>query len=313
MQVLKAVSYISFKYFIFFTVLFHCISPAQAKAFRTSANPGLTQSLSTRLKISEDPIVYAYDSPGIMVPFLGNGEEGAERGVKLALIGTYWRLFPLWKISIETDKATFTNLKAGIKEGLYNSEDLAAYLLDRLNILDPICKFTIHMEHRASVSSLLIDYFCSLLAPSYMPLLPPGSSPTPDVEEFLGGVAKRMGLLKRGEMDLARAAVYFVGWWRNQGGDGTDQRLPTSETQSWGFDFQWNLVPEDQRGDRDRALIIQEKMEQIIEDYVVRTDREQADENNVSQTQLKKKAMLEEKERRRAKYAAKRASSGGGR
>jgi hypothetical protein len=64
------------------------IFPAQAKAFRTSANPGLTQTLSTRLKISEDPVVYAYDSPGIMVPFLGIGEEGAERGVKLALIGT---------------------------------------------------------------------------------------------------------------------------------------------------------------------------------------------------------------------------------
>ena len=88
-----------------------------------------------------------------MVPFLGNGEEGAERGVKLALIGTYWPLFPLRKISIETDRTTFTNLKAGIKEGLYNSEDLAAYLLDRLNILDPICKFNIYMEHLASISS----------------------------------------------------------------------------------------------------------------------------------------------------------------
>ena len=88
-----------------------------------------------------------------MVPFLGNGEEGAERGVKLALIGRYWRLFPLWKTSIETDKTAFTNPKAGIKEGLYNSEDLAAYLLDRLNILDPICKFNIYMEHPASVSS----------------------------------------------------------------------------------------------------------------------------------------------------------------
>jgi hypothetical protein len=147
-------------FLFFFTVLFHSISSAQAKAFRTSANPGLTQSLSTRLKISEDPLVYAYDSPGIMVPFLGNGEEGAERGVKLALIGTYWRLFPLWKISIETDKTTCTNLKAGIKEGLYNSEDLAAYLLDRLNILDPICKFNIQMEHRASIYPT--DYFCHL-------------------------------------------------------------------------------------------------------------------------------------------------------
>lgn len=62
--------------------------PGTPKAFQTSANPGMTQTLSTRLKLSLDPLVYAYDSPGIMLPFLGRGEEGAERGVKLALIGT---------------------------------------------------------------------------------------------------------------------------------------------------------------------------------------------------------------------------------
>jgi hypothetical protein len=58
------------------------------KAFQTSAQPGLTQALSTRLKVSLDPLVYAFDTPGVMLPFLGRGVEGAERGVKLALIGT---------------------------------------------------------------------------------------------------------------------------------------------------------------------------------------------------------------------------------
>lgn len=58
------------------------------KAFQTSAQPGLTQALSTRLKVSLDPLVYAFDTPGVMLPFLGRGPEGAERGVKLALIGT---------------------------------------------------------------------------------------------------------------------------------------------------------------------------------------------------------------------------------
>jgi mitochondrial GTPase 1 len=48
--------------------------------------------LSTRLKLSEDAPVYAYDSPGVMLPFLGHGDRGAERGVKLALIGV---IFPL--------------------------------------------------------------------------------------------------------------------------------------------------------------------------------------------------------------------------
>ena len=57
------------------------------KAFQTSANPGMTQALSTRLKLSLDPLIYAYDTPGVMLPFLGRGLEGADRGVKLALIG----------------------------------------------------------------------------------------------------------------------------------------------------------------------------------------------------------------------------------
>ena len=30
--------------------------------------------------------------------------------------------------------------KAGIKEGLYDVESLASYLLYRLNVLDPICE-----------------------------------------------------------------------------------------------------------------------------------------------------------------------------
>lgn len=54
---------------------------------RTSASPGLTRAISTRLKLSIDPLVYAFDSPGVMLPFLGQGDRGAERGVKLALIG----------------------------------------------------------------------------------------------------------------------------------------------------------------------------------------------------------------------------------
>jgi mitochondrial GTPase 1 len=67
------------------------ICPATPKALRTSAQPGLTRVLSTRLKLSEDPLVYSFDTPGVMLPFLGHGDRGAERGVKLALIGTHLR------------------------------------------------------------------------------------------------------------------------------------------------------------------------------------------------------------------------------
>lgn len=63
---------------------------ATPKALRTSAQPGLTRAVSTRLKLCLDPLVYAYDSPGVMLPFIGKGDRGAERGVKLALIGAAW-------------------------------------------------------------------------------------------------------------------------------------------------------------------------------------------------------------------------------
>jgi ribosome biogenesis GTPase A len=57
------------------------------KAFATSSLPGLTRKLTGTVKIYEDPHVYVYDTPGVMVPYLGKGAQGAERGLKLALTG----------------------------------------------------------------------------------------------------------------------------------------------------------------------------------------------------------------------------------
>ncbi|KIK06449.1 hypothetical protein K443DRAFT_674428 [Laccaria amethystina LaAM-08-1] len=247
------------------------------KAFQTSVNPGMTQALSTRLKLSLDPLVYAYDTPGVMLPFLGRGVEGAERGIKLALI-------------------------AGIKEGMYDMQTLAAYLLYRLNVLNPI-------------------------APAYLHLLPPRSQPTFDLEDFLTNLAQRMGMIRRGaELDLARAAVYFVRWWREEGGllsassgfnigvntnsSATSPQFTTPpgqfpSTQGWGFDFQWDLQPHEVtslQGGIDPTTQVQDKMERCIQDYVEMTDREESEENNVSQTQVKKRRVFEEKLKRRMKH-----------
>ncbi|KAF9467935.1 P-loop containing nucleoside triphosphate hydrolase protein [Collybia nuda] len=234
------------------------------KAFQTSAQPGLTQALSTRLKVSLDPLVYAFDTPGVMLPFLGRGVEGAERGVKLALI-------------------------AGIKEGLYDMEALASYLLYRLNVLNPI-------------------------SPAYLQLLPAGSPPTVNLEEFLTQLAQRMGMIKRGaEPDLARAAVYFVRWWREEGGlIAASSALQIQEysagsthsgIQGWGFDFQWQLQPNDKPTSKiDEARIVQEKMEACIDEYQITMEREDSEENNISPTQIKKQQVLEEKMRRKMKY-----------
>ncbi|RXW21250.1 hypothetical protein EST38_g4616 [Candolleomyces aberdarensis] len=285
-----------------------------AKAFQTSANPGMTQALSTRLKLSVEPPIYAYDSPGVMLPYLGRGTEGAERGVKLALI-------------------------AGIKEGLYDMEALAGYLLYRLNVLNPI-------------------------SPVYLDLLPKGAQPTTELTEFLTQLGHRMGMLKkRGEVDLTRAAVYFVRWWREEGGllaaKGSFHQIhhqqkpaprpttaiptppppasgPTDEgstaaggalraaqseplvstntslvvggnapkVEGWGFDFQWALQEAADLEKRSTApqLFLQEKMEVCIDQYLEMIDREEREEMNISPTQIKKRQVMEEKQRRRMRY-----------
>ena len=122
-----------------------------------------------------------------------------------------------------------------------------------------------------------------------------------------------MGMIKRGaELDLSRAAVYFVRWWREEGGllsassstssmDLSLLQKPT--TQAWGFDFQWDLQPQKSAAiGPDPNIDIQAKMERCIEDYLAATDREEMEENNISQTQVKKRTLQEEKERRRLKY-----------
>ncbi|KAG8904104.1 Mitochondrial GTPase [Tulasnella sp. 403] len=154
------------------------------KALRTSALPGLTQKTSERLKLNLDPPIYAVDSPGVMAPYLGSGEEGRERALKLALI-------------------------AGIKESLHDDETLAAYLLYKLNRLNPS-------------------------GPAYLSILPTGApqSPIRSIEPFLELLSRRIGArLKGDEPDIQRTAKWFIKWWR----EGGAKSWPM--THGWGFDF----------------------------------------------------------------------------
>lgn len=59
------------------------------KAFRIGAEPGITRRLTGTVKINEQPPVYVYDTPGVMMSYLGKGERGAEKGLKLALTGEF--------------------------------------------------------------------------------------------------------------------------------------------------------------------------------------------------------------------------------
>ncbi|THH04648.1 hypothetical protein EW145_g5365 [Phellinidium pouzarii] len=252
------------------------------KALRTSAHPGLTRALSTRLKLSQDPLVYSFDSPGVMLPFLGKGALGAERGIKLALI-------------------------AGIREGLY-SEGNRRIVIYLLHILTP----GPHL----------------VLAPAYLSILPPGTPPVDDIYLFLDLLAQRLSMLKRGgERDTARAAVWFVRWWREEGcalsatapilaaadskevnfgsisASGADVSTPdvlriNAQTGGWGFDFQWELKSTDVDVAREDAeQIVQREMERAIDLHLKLAEEEENDGGDVSNTQQKKR----EKEVQRAK------------
>ncbi|KAI0656941.1 P-loop containing nucleoside triphosphate hydrolase protein [Cubamyces menziesii] len=246
------------------------IAGPTAKALRTSAQPGMTRVLSTRLKLSVDPLVYAYDSPGVMLPFLGRGDKGAERGVKLALI-------------------------AGIKEGLYDTETLASYLLYRMNVLDPV-------------------------SPAYLRLLPPNTPPLLYVQDFLELLAQRLCMLKRGGIpDTSRAAVRFIKWWREEGGlaSAAAPALPDYASElglqscrrGWGFDLEW-AVDAAESGRYDEALI-QAKMEECIDRFEEAAEEEERDGSAISSTQEKKRAKEMQRTRQQARTRARLAAKKG--
>ncbi|WVQ76343.1 hypothetical protein IAR50_006008 [Cryptococcus sp. DSM 104548] len=80
----------------------------KGKAFKTGAMAGVTRKLTGTVKIFEAPDVYVFDTPGVMMPYLGKGEEGQEKGLKLGLT-------------------------AGIKEDLFELDSMTDYLLWKMN------------------------------------------------------------------------------------------------------------------------------------------------------------------------------------
>lgn len=83
-----------------------------------------------------------------MLPYLGRGDRGAERGVKLALIGRQLHKTAAFTMRVSTN--TTPSGSAGIKEGLYDNEVLSAYLLYRLNALNRAGTFMSYPKHIAS-------------------------------------------------------------------------------------------------------------------------------------------------------------------
>lgn len=135
----------------------------------------------------KDPPIYVYDTPGVMVPFLGHGAAGAERGIKLAIT-------------------------AGIKDSLFDVQLLTDYLLYRLNLRPRSSCFSF------STSSSLPSYVSNLplSLKDYLSTCDDRFGRTNSINELLWHVAgKAPGSLRKGNVrDLDAAAQFMLQHWR---------------------------------------------------------------------------------------------------
>ncbi|ORX34715.1 hypothetical protein BD324DRAFT_683158 [Kockovaella imperatae] len=144
----------------------------RGKAFRTGNVAGVTRKLTGTVKIYEEPPIYVYDTPGVMVPFLGHGDDGAERGFKFALT-------------------------AGIKDDLLETEVAVDYLLWRLN------RRMIQDEDRP-ISERSPSYLQALKIDRLL------STPSDNLTTFLDAVCQHIGAWKKGGEKDHDAALGFV-------------------------------------------------------------------------------------------------------
>ncbi|PWN48357.1 hypothetical protein IE53DRAFT_333857 [Violaceomyces palustris] len=213
------------------------VGTGKGKAASTAPQPGHTRKLTGTVRISKsgpadlkfmdsqvdgsgsgtslmareakgeiDPPVYVYDTPGVMVPYLGRGRDGAERGVKLAVA-------------------------AGIKSSLFDIQMLADYLLFRFNL-----KYEHSLRRwEQSLTSKGTGGAKGEEAPppplplyiSHLPMMKASIGEAKAEEGFAGGATnsitefldrlacKAPGTLSKGGVrDLDAAAEFFVQRWR---------------------------------------------------------------------------------------------------
>ena len=121
-------------------------------------------------------------------------------------------------------------------------------------------------------------------------------------------------------MDTARAAKWFVEWWRREGSlisasaprsigrghppvgsdDATDLSVPIRR--GWGFDFEWtvDVASSDSEGKEN----VEEKMGECIDAYIRMGEVREEFGEDVSQTQEKKRAWEEKLAKRAVKSRA---------
>ncbi|KDN44510.1 hypothetical protein K437DRAFT_257029 [Tilletiaria anomala UBC 951] len=154
-------------------------------------------SASSLRSASQTPPIYVYDTPGIMLPYLGAGPEGVEKGFKLACT-------------------------AGIKASLFDPLQLADYILWRLNRRWYTAWRAWVEEGGEKGQEPKPAYLTGLPLPSASasntsPSQPQLNGPTDNITELLVALAHRAPgtLRKGGEADLDAAAQFFLERWRH--------------------------------------------------------------------------------------------------
>ncbi|UZJ51363.1 hypothetical protein CBS101457_000683 [Exobasidium rhododendri] len=156
------------------------ISPSSSSNFELSDDNRSRAHKSDRAS----PAIYVYDTPGVMVPYLGAGEKGAEKALKLMVA-------------------------AGMKTMWYDHVALADYLLYRMNLRwQWAWKRWDEQGQQGPVPR-----------PDYLEHLPlPGLiEPTNSIQLLLEHLALRAPgtLSKNGERDLEGAAKFMLERWRH--------------------------------------------------------------------------------------------------
>jgi len=154
----------------------------KAKAASEAPMPGHTRSIGAMVKVSEGSKhtagwpVYAFDTPGIMVPYLGQGDDAGDRAFKMAIT-------------------------AGIKETLFDPNDLAAYLFHLLLLR--------HSSPSAGILSISEALkLPSTFAPSINSAL--DSTQSLPTEQLLSAIANRIKAVEVGGTPNIEAAAQWM-------------------------------------------------------------------------------------------------------
>lgn len=164
--------------------------------------PGHTRSIGGMVKVSEGSKhtagwpVYAFDTPGIMVPYLGQGDDAGDRAFKMAITGQQFRQ------PIEMGQIAYSSShSAGIKETLFDSYDLAAYLFHLLLLR--------HSSPSVAISSISEALkLPSTFAPSINSAL--NATQSLPTEQLLSAIANRIKAVEVGGTPNIEAAAQWM-------------------------------------------------------------------------------------------------------